>query len=92
MGETFAGVPFEVGVRAAREVAALTPEGWTTAQMALRWLTQSGISTAIPGARTRGAGTANAAVGDLPAIDDATMAQLARIYNDSIREHVHARW
>ncbi|GMA85166.1 hypothetical protein GCM10025868_04160 [Angustibacter aerolatus] len=32
VGETFAGVPFEVGVEAAREVAALTPEGATTAQ------------------------------------------------------------
>jgi len=92
VGETFAGVPYEVGVRAAQEVAALTPEGWTTAQMALRWLTQSGINTAIPGARTVEQAQANAAVGDLPAIDDATMAQLARIYNDSIREHVHARW
>ena len=92
VGETFAGVPFDVGVRAAREVAALTPEGWTTAQMALRWLTQSGISTAIPGARTVEQAQGNAAVGELPAIDDATMAKLARIYNDSIREHVHARW
>ena len=92
VGETFAGVPFDVGVRAAREVAALTPEGWATAQMALRWLTQSGVSTAITGARTVEQAKNNAAVGDLPAIDDATMAELARIYNDSIREHVHARW
>ncbi len=92
VGETFAGVPFDVGVRAAREVAALTPEGWTTTQLALRWLTQSGIATAIPGARTVEQAQGNAAVGELPAIDDATMAELARIYNDSIREHVHARW
>jgi aryl-alcohol dehydrogenase-like predicted oxidoreductase len=92
VGETFSGVPYDVGVRAAQEVAALTPEGWTTAQMALRWLTQSGINTAIPGARTVEQAQANAAVGELPAIDDATMAELARIYNDSIRQHVHARW
>ena len=43
--------------------------------MALRWLTQSGVSTAIPGARTVEQAQANAAVGDLPAIDDATMAR-----------------
>ena len=92
VGETFSGVPFEVGVRAAREVAALTPEGWTTAQLALRWLTQVGITTAIPGARTVEQARGNAAVGDLPAVDDATMAELARIYNDAIREHVHLRW
>lgn len=92
VGETFSGVPFEVGVRAAREVAALTPEGWTTAQFALRWLTQSGVATTIPGARTVEQARANAAVGDLPTIDEATMAELARIYHDSIREHVHTQW
>lgn len=92
VGETFSGVPFEVGVKAAREVAALTPQGWTTAQCALRWLTQSGVTTTIPGARTPEQARANAAVGELPTLDDQTMAALARIYNESIREHVHTRW
>jgi aryl-alcohol dehydrogenase-like predicted oxidoreductase len=92
VGETFAGVPFEVGVRAARQVAAVTPEGWTTSQLALRWLTQSGVTAAIPGARTVEQVLANAAVGDLPSLPDEIMADLARIYHDSIREHVHARW
>lgn len=92
VGETFSGVPYEVGVAAAREVAALTPEGRTTAQFALRWLTQSGVTTTIPGARTPDQARANAAVGDLPMLDEPTMAQLAHIYNDSIREHVHSKW
>lgn len=92
VGETFAGVPFDVGVRAAREVAALTPEGWTTSQLALRWLTQSGVTAAIPGARTVEQAGLNAAVGELPGLPDDVMAELARIYHDSIREHVHARW
>ena len=92
VGETFSGVPFEVGVRAAREVAALVPEGWTTSQLALRWLTQSGVTAAIPGARTVEQAVANASVGDLPSLPDDIMAELARIYHDSIREHVHARW
>ena len=92
VGETFSGVPFEVGVRAAQEVAALTPEGWTTAQLALRWVTQIGATTVIPGARTPEQARGNSAVGELPQIDDATMASLAGIYNSEIREHVHARW
>lgn len=92
VGETFSGVPFDVGVRAAREVAALVPEGWTTAQLALRWLTQSGVTAAIPGARSLDQAVANAAVGDLPSLPDDVMAELARIYDDSIRDHVHARW
>ncbi|WP_152659489.1 aldo/keto reductase [Demequina salsinemoris] len=92
VGETFAGVPFEIGVKAAQDVAALTPEGWTTAQMALRWVEQMGSTTVIPGARTPEQARLNSAVGDLPTIPEETMAALAKIYNDQIREHVHTRW
>ncbi|WP_430868400.1 aldo/keto reductase [Demequina aurantiaca] len=92
VGETFAGVPFEVGVKAAREVAKLTPAGWTTSQLALAWLASVGIATMIPGARTPEQARLNAAAGDLPHLDDATMAQLAEIYNRDIRGHVHSRW
>ncbi len=92
VGETFAGVPFEVGVRAAQEVASLTPEGWTTAQLALRWVEQMGVTTIIPGARTVDQARQNAVVGDLPTIPEETMAALAQIYNNDIREHVHTRW
>ena len=93
VGETFSGVPYEIGVSAARDVAALTPEGWTTAQLALGWLTQQpGISTVIPGARTPDQARANAAAADLPAIASCTLAELEGIYDREIREHVHARW
>ena len=52
VGETFAGVDYATGVAAAREVAALTPTGATTAQLALRWIIdQPGVTTVIPGAR-----------------------------------------
>ena len=93
VGETFSGVPYDVGVSAAREVAALTPEGWTTAQFALAWLTQQpGIATVIPGARTPEQVRANSAAGDLPTIDADTLAKLADIYDRDVREHVHGRW
>ena len=92
IGETFAGVPFEVGVRAARQVATLTPNKWTTAQLALRWIEQQGVATVIPGARTPEQARDNAAVGELPPLDDKTMAELSQIYNREIRDYVHARW
>src|SRR5664279_3712329 len=38
VGETFAGVPYEVGVAAARELAELVPAGVSTAALALRWV------------------------------------------------------
>lgn len=93
VGETFAGVPYDVGVRAAREVAALAPEGWSSAQFALGWLTQQpGISSVIPGARTPEQARANAAAEGLPAVASDLDAQLQGIYDREIRPHVHARW
>src|SRR3712207_5332582 len=52
VGETFAGVPFEVGVAAAREVAEIAGDSVPTAAFALRWvIDQPGVTTVIPGAR-----------------------------------------
>ncbi|WP_028050765.1 aldo/keto reductase [Cellulomonas sp. URHD0024] len=93
VGETFAGVPFEIGVAAAREVAALTPAGSTTAQLALRWIIdQPGVSVVIPGARTPDQARANAAAAALPPIDEETLDGLRGIYDSAIRPHVHGRW
>src|SRR5919107_1449406 len=87
-GETFSGVPFEVGVAAARDVAALAPSGTTTAQLALRWVVdQPGVSVVIPGARTPEQARANAEATDVQELD-----ALERIYDEQIREHVHDRW
>ena len=93
VGETFSGVPYDVGVQAAREVAALTPDGATTAQLALRWvLDQPGVSTVIPGARNPQQARANAAAADLPPLSAARAEALREVYDRRVREHVHARW
>ena len=92
-GETFSGVPYDVGVAAAAEVAALTPAGATTAQLALRWiLDQPGLTTVIPGASRPEQAQGNAAAAALAPLDEATLARLAEIYDERIREHVHANW
>ncbi len=93
VGETFSGVPFDVGVRAARQVAELTPEGATTAQLALRWIVdQPGVTTVIPGARSAEQARGNAEAADLAALDDATLEALREIYDREVRQHVHDRW
>jgi aryl-alcohol dehydrogenase-like predicted oxidoreductase len=93
VGETFSGVPFEVGVAAAREVAALTPAGATTAQLALRWIIdQPGVSTVIPGARNAEQARGNADAALIPALDDWTLDRFRAIYDERIRTHVHDRW
>jgi aryl-alcohol dehydrogenase-like predicted oxidoreductase len=92
-GETFAGVPYEVGVAAARDVAGLTPHGATTAQLALRWIIdQRGVTSVIPGASRPEQARANAAAADLTPLTEAQLAALADIYDRQIREHVHHQW
>jgi aryl-alcohol dehydrogenase-like predicted oxidoreductase len=93
VGETFSGVPYDVGVAAAREVAALTRAGETTAQLALRWVVdQPGITSVIPGARNAQQARANAAAADLPPLEEQRLAALRGVYDRRVREHVHSRW
>jgi len=93
VGETFSGVPYDLGLRVAREVAALTPSGATTAQLALRWIVdQPGVTTAIPGARTAEQAISNAKAGSLPPLTDRLQTELRNIYDRDIRERVHSRW
>ncbi|MGK2348681.1 aldo/keto reductase [Actinomyces sp. W5033] len=97
VGETFSGVPYEVGVAAARELTALArelgPEGASPAQVALRWvIDQPGVTTVIPGARNAAQARANAEAGSLPPLSADLEAALAELYERLIREHVHTRW
>jgi aryl-alcohol dehydrogenase-like predicted oxidoreductase len=93
VGETFSGVDFATGVAAAREVAAFTPPGVTTAQLALRWIIdQPGVTTVIPGARNPEQARANAAAAKLAPLDGPTLAALRAVYDTQIRALVHHRW
>jgi aryl-alcohol dehydrogenase-like predicted oxidoreductase len=92
VGETFSGVPFEVGleaVRALREVAGERP----LAEFALRWIIdQEGVSTVIPGARNPEQARQNAAAADSAKLTGAQRAGVREVYDRYIREHVHDRW
>ena len=92
VGETFSGVPFEVGLAAAREVAEIAGDA-PTAAFALRWvIDQPGVTTVIPGARTVEQVLGNAAAAELPPLTDAQLSDLERVYDERIRAHVHDRW
>ncbi len=93
IGETFAGVDFETGVRAARRFSELTPPDATPAQLALRWVVdQAGVSVVIPGARNPEQVRANAAAADLPPLDGGTLAAIRALYDEQLRPLVHDRW
>ena len=62
VGETFSGVPFEVGVPGREGGRGRRAQGAPTAAFALRWIVdQPGVSVVIPGARNPEQARANAA-------------------------------
>ena len=93
VGETFAGVPFEIGLDAVEDLRPLPPKGATLAQFALRWiLMHDAVSTVIPGARSPEQARANAAAADLAPVSPDAMAEVAAVYEERIAPHVHHRW
>ena len=93
VGETFAGVPFEVGLQAVEEVRKLVPEGTTMAAFALRWILMSdAVTVVIPGARNGEQAKANAAAADLAPLSADVMAATRDVYDRLVAPHVHQRW
>ncbi|MFI6096590.1 aldo/keto reductase [Lentzea sp. NPDC051213] len=90
VGETFSGVPYEVGLEAVERLRALVPAGATMAQFALRWIAdRPGVTVVIPGARNVEQARANSQAAGLQPVDHAAV---AAVYDELIRPHVHDRW
>ncbi|NLF05513.1 MAG: aldo/keto reductase [Actinomycetales bacterium] len=97
VGETFAGVPYSVGVLAAQRVSVVADRAAlsdiSTAQFALRWIIdQPGVTTVIPGASRPEQARSNAAAAELPPLSEDASRALAAIYAEDIHAHVHHRW
>ncbi|MDQ1682138.1 MAG: hypothetical protein QOH99_679 [Frankiaceae bacterium] len=93
VGETFAGVPFEVGLAAVEKLRPLVPGGATMAQWALRWiLAADPVSVIIPGARNAEQARANVAAADLPPLSAEDIKTVKAVYDSDVRPHVQARW
>lgn len=93
VGETFSGVPFEVGLQAVERLRSVVPHGQTLAQFALRWiLDQRGVSVVIPGARNPEQARANTVAASLPPLPTEANAAVREVYDELIRPLVHDRW
>jgi aryl-alcohol dehydrogenase-like predicted oxidoreductase len=97
VGETFSGVDYDTGVRAAQEFAELVRDqvggSVTPAQAALAWVCQQpGVSTVIPGARNAEQARLNAVAGTLPPLDAGFLTGVRELYDRHFRETVHPRW
>jgi aryl-alcohol dehydrogenase-like predicted oxidoreductase len=98
VGETFSGIDYATGVRAAGDFASVVaddtpPDKATTAQAALRWVIQQpGVSTVIPGARTPQQARQNAETASLPPLSQTALDKIEGIYDRYFLASVHDRW
>jgi aryl-alcohol dehydrogenase-like predicted oxidoreductase len=92
-GETFAGVDYELGLKAVEELRSLVPDGASMAQMALRWILMfEAVSCAIPGAKRPSQAQDNIRAAALPPLPEVTMQRVREIYDQFLRHEVHAVW
>jgi Predicted oxidoreductases (related to aryl-alcohol dehydrogenases) len=93
VGETFSGVPYEIGLSAVNELKTLVPPGATMAQLALRWILMfDAVTCVIPGAKRPDQVADNVRAAALPPLTEAQMAKVRDVYDSFIREAVHHRW
>lgn len=92
-GETFSGVPYDIGLETVERLRALVPEHATLSQLALRWILMfDGVTCTIPGARNEQQARENARAAGLPPLDEDTMSAVRDVYDELIRPHVHPHW
>lgn len=90
-GETFSGVPYDIGLKAVEELKKVFPLDLPL--YALRWILMfDGISTVIPGASRPGHIVENVKAADLPPLTKHQMDEVERIYQLYIKPHVHHLW
>lgn len=91
-GETFSGVPYELGLATVDKLKTVF-EGQDLAAQALRWVLMfDAVSTVIPGASKSEQVSRNLAAAALKAIPSSKMKEISRIYESDIKPAVHHLW
>jgi aryl-alcohol dehydrogenase-like predicted oxidoreductase len=91
-GETFSGVPFDLGLEAASKLKSFFPQDQLPLY-ALRWILMfDAVSTVIPGASRPEQITENVKAALLKPLTKEEMTYVEDIYDTYIKEHVHHLW
>jgi len=92
-GETFSGIPFELGLEAVERVKAVIPQDINLVDLALKWiLMKREVSCIIPGASKIEQVHSNIKASGIPDLDENLMNKIDEIYESLIKEHVHQLW
>ncbi|NET44805.1 aldo/keto reductase [Okeania sp. SIO2B3] len=93
VGETFAGLPFEIGVELADELLEYVPKEMTMSQMALRWiLDHDVVSTVIPGASQPSQVSTNALASDLSNLSSDMHQKFSTFYQQRVVKHIRGSY
>lgn len=91
-GETFSGVPYELGLEAVEALKQLFGTD-RLAPIAIRWvLMHPEISVVIPGASRAAQVRDNVQAAQLPPLTEEQMQAAARIYDQYLRQTIHPQW
>jgi len=92
-GETFAGVDYELGLKAVEELKDLFPDEENLVLYALRWVLMfDEVSCVIPGASRMAHVESNVQASEMPPLTDEQMTGVREIYETYIKPSVHQRW
>ncbi|MBN1973699.1 MAG: aldo/keto reductase [Sedimentisphaerales bacterium] len=92
-GETFSGVDYDLGLKAAGKLKTICPKDMTMVQFALKWILMfDAVTCAIPGAKRPSQAQENFSASDLPEIPKKIMDKVREIYDKNIRDLVHQYW
>ena len=92
-GETFAGVPYEVGLEAVDRLKSIFGGKESLALFALRWVLMfDEVSCTIPGASRKEHILNNVKASDLPAIPPRKMEEVRKVYEEKVKQYVHQLW
>ena len=93
VGETFSGVPYQVGLDAVEKIRPLVSGDSTMAKLALRWILMfDAVTVVIPGARNPVQARGNAQAALLPPLSKDVMEKITQIYDTDIKKYVHQKW
>jgi len=92
-GETFAGVPYETGLKAVSRLKQLFRDEIPLAHIALRWILMcEEVGCIIPGASSPDQVKTNLMASDLPPLTTDQLIAIEEIYKEEIKPLVHQLW
>ncbi len=93
VGETFAGLPFDTGVKLAEDLKAFCPSEMSLTHMALRWiLDHKEVSTIIPGASSSKHIFENSNTSNLHPLSKKLMFDLKEFYDQKVHSNIRGAY